>query len=57
MGDKGMNLLKALFLVVSGIGCLYLGLSGGAGTKKYPWSGAVLCFFVAVNYVKKAFER
>ena len=33
MGDKGINLLKALFFLVIGIGCLYLGLSGGAGTK------------------------
>lgn len=57
MGDKGINLLKALFFLVIGIGCVYLALSGGAGTKKYPWIGAALCFFVTVNYVKKAFER
>ena len=57
MGDKGINLLKAMFFLIIGIGSIIMALSGGAGTKKYPWIGAALCFFVTVNYVKKAFER
>ena len=56
--DKKVNLMKAAFFLFVAIACvviLFMGVPGRG--KHYPLVGAVLSLFVAVGYVKRAFDK
>lgn len=55
MSDKRSYLLKALVFLILGLCFLVLAISGAS--KSYTWIGAVICLFVTINFVKKAFEK
>lgn len=55
MKERTMNLFKAAFGLFVAVGCIALKITGTVD-KMYPYIGAVLGLFVAVNFVRKAFE-
>lgn len=56
--DKQVNLLKAAFFLFVAIACVVIMFMGIPGRGKYyPIVGAALSLFVAVGYVKRAFDK
>ena len=56
--DKKINLVKAAFFVFVAVSCLIICFMGIPGRGKYyPLTGVVLGVFMAVGYLKKAFDK
>lgn len=56
--DKKMNLVKAVFFFFVAVSCLIICFMGVPGRGKYyPMVGVPLGIFVAVGYLKKAFDK
>ena len=56
--DKKMNLGKAVFFFFVAVSCLIICFMGVPGRGKYyPMVGVPLSIFVAVGYLKKAFDK
>lgn len=56
--DKKTNLLKAAFFLFVAIACLVIIFMGVPGRGRYyPIVGAALSVFVAIGYVKRAFDK
>jgi hypothetical protein len=56
--DKKINLLKAAFFLFVAIACLVIMFMGIPGRgRHYPIVGFTLSLFVAVGYVKRAFDK
>lgn len=56
--DKKINLMKALFFLFVSVACLIIVFMGVPGRGKYyPLVGVALGLFVAVGYLKKAFDK
>ena len=56
--EKKINLVKAAFFLFVAVACLVIVFMGVPGRGRYyPLVGAPLSFFVAVGYVKRAFDK
>ena len=56
--DKKINLMKAVFFLFVAVACLVIVFMGVPGRGRYyPIVGVPLGIFVAVGYLKKAFDK